>query len=275
MTNFHPENSQPLSQQVTQQQPLSRKTLSIVKYSVLVLTGMCSILEIIQIVLGARAGNVFADFYIFLDGYFHSLTEFILAVGIIMLIIALFGSVGIILENVMVIMIYIILFSILVIMETIVAILAYILTNQVENMVDVRMNYAFSQFRYDPNVRASIHFMQRTLECCGIHNYTDWVEFNPDERIPNSCFTSLEESSAPFPQGCFNQLSQVIEYVINLIASGTTIIIIFQIICIVSAAVFMIQIKNFKKQQALRNSPSTDGITMHTLPSIIEEKGRF
>lgn len=55
--------------------------------------------------LGAGAGNIFADFHIFLDDNFHSLTDFILAVGIIMLLIVLFGSVGIVIENMTIIMI--------------------------------------------------------------------------------------------------------------------------------------------------------------------------
>lgn len=190
---------------------------------------------------------------------------------------------------------YIILFSILVILETIVAISAYIMTNQVDNMVGVRMNYAFSQFNYDPTVRASIHLMQRTviklstrvltrtiinafnfqLECCGIHNYAEWFEVSPDGKIPYSCFASQDSISAPFPLGCFKQMSQAIGYVINLIASGTTVIIIFQIICIVSAVIFIIQLKNYRKLLVLQNSPNIGGVTMHTLPPMIEEKVRF
>lgn len=51
----------------------------------------------------------------------------------------------------------------MVILEIIVTISAYIMTNHVAGMVDTRMNYAFSQFQNDPNVRVSIHSMQRTV----------------------------------------------------------------------------------------------------------------
>lgn len=55
--------------------------------------------------MGANAGNIFSNFHIFLDDNFHSLTDFILAVGIIMLLIVLFGSVGIVIENMTIIVI--------------------------------------------------------------------------------------------------------------------------------------------------------------------------
>lgn len=86
---------------------------------------------------------------------------------------------------------------------------------------------------------------------------------------------ATDDGSAPFQRGCLNPLTQIIEYVINLIASGTTIIVIFQVICIVSAVVFIIQLRNYKRQLALRNPSSTGGLIMHTLPPITEEKVRF
>ncbi|KXJ76302.1 hypothetical protein RP20_CCG009917 [Aedes albopictus] len=257
---------------------ISRKALSIIKYSVLLLTGMCLILEVIQIVLGANAGNIFSNFHIFLDDNFHSLTDFILAVGIIMLLIVLFGSVGIVIENMTIIVIYIVLFAIVVVLEIIVAISAYIMTHRVDDMLTIRMNNAFAQYRYDPDVRHSINDMQRTLQCCGFHRYSDWYEFN-EERIPSSCFASLEEGSTPFQQGCFHRMSQVIGYVVNLTASGTTIIIIFQIICIISAVVFLIKLKGYRRHQQMvlqNSSHSGGGFTGYTLePSIAQEKIRF
>lgn len=63
------------------------------------------VIEIIQVVLAARAGHIFFEFFIFLDANFHSLTEFILAIGVVMLVIVLFGSVGIVIENLTMIMI--------------------------------------------------------------------------------------------------------------------------------------------------------------------------
>ncbi|XP_062546930.1 23 kDa integral membrane protein-like [Armigeres subalbatus] len=258
-----------------QQQPqaISRKALSMIKYFVLVLTGMCLILEVIQIVIGARASNLFSDLHIFLNDNFISLTAFILAVGIIMLIFVLFGCIGIILENMTIIAIYIALFSIVAVLEIIVAISAYVMGHQIDDMLTVTMNGAFSQYPYDPNVRDTINNVQRTFECCGVHSYTDWYEILMGT-IPPSCHASA--GSTPFQQGCFHRVHQVISYMVNLMASGTTVIIIFQIICIISAVVFLLKLKGFKRQQwALQNSPSATGYSGYNLNPIMQEKPRF
>lgn len=58
---------------------------------------------------------------------------------------------------------YIVLFAIVVVLEIIVAISAYIMTHRVDDMLTIRMNNAFAQYRYDPDVRHSINDMQRTV----------------------------------------------------------------------------------------------------------------
>lgn len=60
-------------------------------------------MEVIQVVLSASAGHLFGEFELFIDDHFISLTQFLVATGIVTLILALVGCVGIILENVSII----------------------------------------------------------------------------------------------------------------------------------------------------------------------------
>lgn len=259
-----------------QNRVISRKALSIIKYLVLLVTGMCVVMEVIQVVLGASAGHLFGEFELFLDDHFISLTQFLVAIGIITLILVLVGCVGIILENVSVLTVYIGLFVMLVTLETIVAIASYTMGNRVDTMLRVNLNYAFNRYHNDLSVQRAVDHMQQRVECCGFEGYQDWYNWMPPETgespVPASCF-SLTQTQEPFQAGCFSLMDQLIGYVINLMSSGTTIVIIFQVICIISAVVLVIKLKSFKKHHAAQASIRTE--VFNNPEPIWEEKVRY
>ncbi|XP_039445571.1 leukocyte surface antigen CD53-like [Culex pipiens pallens] len=259
---------------------ISRKALSIVKYLVLLVTGMCVVMEVIQVVLSASAGHLFGEFELFIDDHFISLTQFLVATGIVTLILVLVGCVGIILENVSIITVYIALFVTMVILETIVAIASYTMGNRVDSMLRVNLNYAFNRYHGDLSVQRSVDHMQQRVECCGFKGYQDWYNWMIPETgespVPASCF-SLTHLQIPFQGGCFSLMNQLIGYVVNLMSSGTTIVIIFQVICIISAVVLVIKLKSFKKHRVAQTSSRTDVYNndAFNLEPILEEKVRY
>ncbi|VVC92202.1 tetraspanin-7-like [Leptidea sinapis] len=68
---------------------------------------------------------------------------------------------------------------------------------------------------YDRN-RTNIGFVQSTLHCCGVSNYTDWSRLSPHRVIPTSC--CVEQSHCVtanyndvYQVGCYEIISEYIE----------------------------------------------------------------
>ncbi|XP_058815004.1 leukocyte surface antigen CD53-like [Topomyia yanbarensis] len=257
------------------QRTTSRKLVSLIKYLILFLTAVCLVLEVITIILGASVGNVFAEFAFFLDSNFHSLTRFMVVLGILMLLVVLYGCVGLILENMTIINIYVIVYSVLIVMEIIIAVTAYNMARSADAMLEARVKNAFLQFYQDRNAQRSVNHMQQRLQCCGFESYSDWYSWphqdDFESLVPVSCFPSPHYET-PFQIGCFGRMSELIRHVLHIIASGTTISIIFQVICVISAIFFLLQLRTYKKECALRNANSASVPPIYSLETIQEEK---
>lgn len=51
---------------------------------------------------------------------------------------------------------------------------------------------------YDEPLNDAVDFIQETLECCGITNYTDWINttfFDDTDRLPSSCCGKSEPNT--------------------------------------------------------------------------------
>ncbi|XP_058450885.1 tetraspanin-21-like [Malaya genurostris] len=281
MTGYVDNFQRQIQQPTIIEQSSSRKIVSIIKYLILFLTTVCLILEIITIIIGASIGNIFAEFSMFLDRSYHSLTQFIIVLGIIMLLIVLYGCVGIMLESMTIINIYIIVYSVTIVMEIIIVVTAYSMVDNADSMLKERMKHAFLEFYNDRGAQRSINHTQQRLQCCGFDSYSDWYSWPHHEdfesSIPVSCFPS-PHYEIPFQIGCFGRLSELITHSLNIIGSGTLISIIFQVICLISAIVFLLQLKNYRKEtvsQSTNNGNSTNSAAVSSifgLETIPEEK---
>ncbi|XP_055541244.1 leukocyte surface antigen CD53-like isoform X2 [Wyeomyia smithii] len=246
------ENPQGAPQQPPLSRIITRKSLSIIKYLILLLMVMCLILEIIAIVLGASTGNVFAEFQLFLDNQFHALATFIVVLGIFMLLVVLCGCIGIMLENMSAVGIFIVVYSMMIVLEIIIVISTYSLIRNTYRLLEVRMKSVFLDFYRDRNSHRSVNHMQQRLQCCGLENYSDWYNWphhdDSQSTVPMSCFAS-PQFEVPFEVGCLNRMNELI-----------------------GAVVFTIQLRNYRKHEAIRVAASANTPPIFRLDPIPEEK---
>ena len=66
-------------------------------------SSLVKVIEIIQIVVGAVLHRLFATYTVFIDNDFVRATHFLIAVGIVLVFLSIFGFAGIIFENVIMI----------------------------------------------------------------------------------------------------------------------------------------------------------------------------
>uniref|UniRef100_A0AAG5D7W3 Tetraspanin n=1 Tax=Anopheles atroparvus TaxID=41427 RepID=A0AAG5D7W3_ANOAO len=227
----------------------SRKALNMIKYLILMLTFMCVVIEIIQIVVGAVLHRLFTTYTVFIDNDFVRATHFLIAVGIILIFLSIFGLAAIVFENVAMIFLYAGIFSLVVILEIVLAAGAFSMTNRVDSMLHRRMNHVIQRFHTDSFMRASFNHMQIEMNCCGINSYNDWPLFHPYRDLPNSCCSRMDEGFCmPRERGCHAPMSDFIGSRVQMIATGTTIIIVFQVVCIITAIIMGARLSVYKKQ---------------------------
>ncbi|XP_050079068.1 tetraspanin-7-like [Anopheles maculipalpis] len=250
----------------------SRKALNMIKYLILMLTFMCVMIEIIQIVVGAVLHRLFATYTVFIDNDFIRATHFLIAVGIVLVFLSIFGFAGIIFENVIMIFLYAGMFSLVVILEIILASAAFSMYNRVDSMLTRRMTTGIQRFHTDRFMRSSFNHMQTEMNCCGVQSYVDWSNFHPNRDLPNSCCRNFEDGCMPHERGCHSPMSDFIGSRIHMIATGTTIIIVFQIVCIITAIIMGARLSLYKKR--LREAGMSTGPVTAPEP-IMTEKPKY
>ncbi|XP_319633.4 tetraspanin-6 [Anopheles gambiae] len=249
-----------------------RRALNMIKYLILMLTFMCVVIEIIQIVVGAVLHRLFATYTVFIDNDFVRATHFLIAVGIVLVFLSIFGFAGIIFENVIMIFLYAGMFGLMVILEIILASAAFSMYNRVDSMLTRRMNIAIQKFFSDRFMRASFNHMQNEMNCCGIQSYADWANFHPERDLPNSCCRRVDDGCMPHERGCHAPMSDFIGSRTHMIATGTVIIIVFQVICIVTAIIMGARLSKYKQQ--LRAAGMSPGPVTAPEP-IMTEKPKY
>ncbi|XP_055597675.1 leukocyte surface antigen CD53-like [Uranotaenia lowii] len=259
-----------------QRSEISRKRLNVTKYVVLTLTGLGVVFEIFQIILGASAGRMFKEYRIFIDHYYISLMDFIVVIGVLMLLISLFCCVGIILENVTIISTYVVLYTMMVILEIIGIVSSFNATTRMDAMLESRMFSTFALYLEDITAQGYVNHLQQTLECCGIHAPTDWHQW-PGYVIPPSCHPGLVEGNAAFPEGCYGSLRRMLENIMNAVSTGTMIVIVFQLLCMLGTIWLLTTLRRFKRQQAATPRSTVNNETSISLSwdTVGDEKPRF
>ncbi|XP_053676012.1 tetraspanin-6-like [Anopheles nili] len=250
----------------------TRRALNLIKTLILMLTFLCIVVEIIQIVVGAVLHHMFSTYTAFIDNDFIRATHFLIAVGIVLVFLSIFGIAGIWFENVVMIFMFAGIFGMVVILEVILAVAAFSMYNRVDRMLDRRMRNVIQRFNSDRFMRASFNHMQNEFDCCGITSYDDWQYFHPGQDLPNSCCRQRDEGFCmPHERGCQTPMADFIGSRISMIATGTTIIIVFQVVCIVTAVIMAARLMMHKRQ--LRAN-AISGIAPAPSP-ILTEKPKF
>ncbi|XP_053159917.1 tetraspanin-36-like [Hemicordylus capensis] len=182
-----------------------------------VITSKTVLLLISLIFWAAAAGLAYVGGYVldtyriydpfFQDKYALLPAVVIICVAVVMFIIGLIGCCATIRESKVGLGVFLFIILMIFIAEVAAFVLGFIYRGKVKTDLHEPMQEAFRQ--YDGKTEGSrlIDYLQKELQCCGIHNYTDWVNsswYNStgNHSIPVSCCKQA------FKTNCTGQLSE-------------------------------------------------------------------
>ncbi|KAJ6632653.1 CD63 antigen [Pseudolycoriella hygida] len=186
-----------------------------------------------------------------------SIPSLLVAVGVVMLVVAIFGAIGAFRESTLLTNIYACLLSLVFILEISAAIAGFVLQGQVREMLVRTMNESLGAYAKYDSANTAIDFMQRSLECCGVDGPEDWVGIFPQKEtsdavyVPESCCAELDglNCSEYFLSGCLDRMHFVIGQSAMMIATGATTVAFVQILGVMCA--FMLA-KTIRRTKSLR-----------------------
>ncbi|XP_048757158.1 CD63 antigen-like [Ostrea edulis] len=136
---------------------------------------------------GAAVQIKFKDYFALLGGQFSSAAALLIAVGVIIFFIALFGCIGAWKENHCCVMIYAVLLIIIFILEISAGIAGYVYHGEVETEVKKLMGETQQQYKQGGDKSEVWNTIQKEFKCCGISNYTEWYSVYNETKVPSSC----------------------------------------------------------------------------------------
>ena len=169
--------------------------------------------------------GVYLDFYgtLFSDSHYYLKIMFgIVTFGSVMLIMSFFGCCGAIKENKYILYTYACLMSLITVAFTGGAV--YIGVHAYDDIVkdledNFKNNFQNSTVRGHDAVTITLELVQKNLECCGLHNYTDWKSDSDWHPLPESCCRNGQKDCGKnnqdtleviFTTGCWTKIEEKI-----------------------------------------------------------------
>uniref|UniRef100_A0A182IPX2 Tetraspanin n=1 Tax=Anopheles atroparvus TaxID=41427 RepID=A0A182IPX2_ANOAO len=232
-------------------------SMKCVKYMIFTISVTFAIVAAMLLSMAVAIGNLFDDFRSFIDSHFYVPPNLLIAIGVILLVIALFGCVGALKESTVMINLYAVLLLIVFVLQVSAAIAAFVMRGQVSHMVRQKIFNSMAEYR-EHNTHNSIDMLQNTLECCGVDSYADWVQFLPSNgslmEYPASCCSEppVDGGCTSRAYGCYSRLSWLISQGSILIATGAVAVAFVQILGSICAFMLARAIRRTKTLRATR-----------------------
>ncbi|XP_053675304.1 CD63 antigen-like [Anopheles nili] len=233
-------------------------SMKCVKYMIFVISITFAVVAALLLSMAVAIGNLFDDFQNFIDSHFFVPPNLLIAVGIILMVIALFGCVGALKESTVMINIYGALLLIVFILQLSAAIAAFVMRGQVEQMVRQKIFDSMADYKEQEGYHNPIDTLQNTLECCGVDGYADWAQYLPSNGLvmeyPETCCSEvpIDGECRPREFGCYARLSWLISQGSVLIATGTVAVAFVQVLGAVCAFMLATAIRRAKTLRATR-----------------------
>ncbi|XP_067445868.1 tetraspanin-3 [Thunnus thynnus] len=208
------------------------------------ITSSKTVLVFLNLIFWAAAGILcYVGAYVFItyDDYDHFFEDMytlvpaviIIAVGALLFIIGLIGCCATVRESYCGLTTFVVILLLVFLTEVAVVVLGYIYRAKVEDEVNNSIKKVYDEYNGTNSNAPSraIDYVQRQLQCCGIHNYSDWknthwFEESKNNSVPvsccksniGSCTGSLTRPEDLYQEGCealvVKKLKEIMMYVI-------------------------------------------------------------
>uniref|UniRef100_R4G7S4 Tetraspanin n=1 Tax=Rhodnius prolixus TaxID=13249 RepID=R4G7S4_RHOPR len=211
-----------------------------IKYSLFIFNLILVISGLVLFCLGIIIKGVYTQYERLLDDQYLSASSLLISAGILLFLFAFFGCCGAIKENRCMILMFSILLSAVFILELATSITGWVLSDKADALLDRTLNATMHEYENSTDLRQFWSTLQTKLECCGVHNYTDWYTVFPsDKLLPLSCCDipydvkvfNCSASSGPFLHKlpCKEQIGVLVENNAVTICAAAFSIIILQV----------------------------------------------
>ncbi|CAL8262288.1 unnamed protein product [Boreogadus saida] len=166
---------------------------------------------------------------------FLTAANLLLVSGIIVTCVSFLGFIGALKENRCFLLTFFILLLILMLVELTVACLLLTYESEIGTLLEKELNTGLKNEKENNSTKTDLesdwNLVQKTFNCCGVHNYSDWGVPVPQsccENGLNKCLPSPKDPSEPFyKQGCLGALKTWFEK--NFLTTGIAVI----VLCVV------------------------------------------
>ncbi|GJQ71401.1 hypothetical protein Trydic_g11128 [Trypoxylus dichotomus] len=220
-----------------------------VKYMLFITNFMFVMIGFLLISIGTTITFIYNDFELFIADHYFSPSALLVAVGVIIFFVSLFGCVGAIKGSTCLVNIYGVFLILLLILEVSAAIAAYAMRGTVSDYIKAAMKDTMGHYFDRRYVQEAWDALQCRLRCCGIFSHLDWEFKNSpfnDTLSPDSCFNSHGERFQP---GCYQQLVYTVSESALLVGTAAICVAFVQALGIIFAFMLAKSIRRIKTDE--------------------------
>lgn len=115
-------------------------------------------------------------------------------VGFLLLLVGILGFIITYKANICLTRLFLVILGMLLIGLIVGSILTYVFRKDIDSTLDSGLKVALEEYASNQYVRKEVDFMQSELKCCGVDNYTDWLE--------TSWYHNQTDPRVPYPASC-------------------------------------------------------------------------
>ncbi|XP_045174767.1 tetraspanin-9-like [Mercenaria mercenaria] len=180
---------------------------------------------------------------------FFTATALMISSGTIVVVVCLFGFIGVWMQSQCVMLIYLLCVLVILTLSVAAGIIAFVFHRE----IDVELKGKLLEGLKDKNKRDEWDDIQSSERCCGVSNYTDWYGvYDPDypESLPDSCCDGPNCGSqgrvVAYDVGCYKKGKDWIKDNFYTLGAAGIVLGILQIISIAAALALLIMMRREK-----------------------------
>lgn len=228
-----------------------------IKYMLFVSNFMFVMVGFLLISIGTTISSIYTDFELFMETHHFRPAQLIVAVGIVIFFVSLFGCIGAIRESTFLVNMFAVLLSVLLILEVSAAIAAYVMRADISESIEGNMYDSLTDYNKTNDAKSSWDFMQIRLECCGVRQPADWKDshiiFDNKSSVPTSCCQYSEcQHGALHIHGCLDRLTGIVSESALMLGVGATCVALVQLLGVVFAFMLAKTIRKVKTEEEMR-----------------------
>ncbi|XP_045474137.1 CD63 antigen-like [Harmonia axyridis] len=186
-----------------------------VKYLLFCFNLLFTIAGIGILTIGVIFHLVYSNYSNFVYPSFQIAPLVLIAVGVIIFIVAFLGCCGAAKESQCMISTFAILLIVIFVLEIAAGIIGYIHRNEVEVMLEDKLNSTISDYYINEDIKRTWDVAQHEGECCGINGPTDWQSVTKNDSLPHTCCPNTADDGSctmkteHYNASCFDKLKEL------------------------------------------------------------------